>query len=437
MKNYNQILSVFFLIFSGILNAQVGIGNLDPNISSILDVTSTTQGILVPRMTSIERNNVASPAQGLLMYNTTDQGFNYIQSETIAPALPDWKDALYALKYNEQFESSENTMTLSTDVLVPSMSFSATAQSANYLVQFSAEYVIIPEDVLHEAKLSFDSSLITLNNLGTGAGPVGYQSLMPTNPTLTDGNNGVSVGPGVYSYLTAIVLAGELILSGNATDLFVFKISGALSSNSTAKITLSGGALASNVFWICAATVDLEDTTTMVGTLIAGAATSITDCTVQGRILVNGAALSIVNSSISIPLIGGVMSPLGRIEDFALYSSTGAISNAGLSTITGDIGTNLGLITNFVTGTVGNTAVVNGEVHLGTNIGTANFSVYKNGIQIPSSLRTRKSNVNTVEISLQTIARTVLKDQLVEVKCNVKSGDLKLTNKKLSFLKLR
>ena len=432
MKNYTKFLSVFFLILSGIINAQVGIGNIDPHSSSILDIKSTTQGILVPRMTTIQRNAVTSPAQGLLIYNTDDSVFNYIQSETTLPVLPDWKDALYALKYNEQYEPAENTMTLTTDVPVPNIGFTATAaaQSANYLVQFSAEYAIIPEEVLTTAKSSFDSSLITLNNLGAGPSH---------NISLTNGNNGVSVGPGVYSYATAIALGGELKLSGSATDLFVFKITGALSSNASAKITLLGEALASNVFWICAATVDLLGTTggTMKGTLIASAATSITGCTVEGRILVKAGALSIVNSTISIPQVGGQLSPLGRIEDFALYSSSGAISNTGSSIITGDIGTNLGLITNFVTGDLNETAVVNGTVHKGINIGTANFSVYNNGSQIPSSLRTRTSDVNTTEISLQTIAKTVLEGQKIEVKCNVKSGTLKLTNKKLSILKLR
>jgi hypothetical protein len=33
---------------------------------------STTRGFLPPRMTSTERNNIATPATGLVVYNTTD-----------------------------------------------------------------------------------------------------------------------------------------------------------------------------------------------------------------------------------------------------------------------------------------------------------------------------------------------------------------------------
>jgi hypothetical protein len=47
--------------------------------SAILHVTSTTKGFLPPRMTTTQRNAIASPAAGLIIYNTTDnkhQGWN-------------------------------------------------------------------------------------------------------------------------------------------------------------------------------------------------------------------------------------------------------------------------------------------------------------------------------------------------------------------------
>jgi len=48
----------------------VGIGTSGPTGSAILDVSSTTQGALVPRMNTTQMNNIASPANGLLIYNT-------------------------------------------------------------------------------------------------------------------------------------------------------------------------------------------------------------------------------------------------------------------------------------------------------------------------------------------------------------------------------
>jgi hypothetical protein len=40
--------------------------------SSILTMESTTQGFLPPRMTTTQRNAIASPATGLMIYNSTD-----------------------------------------------------------------------------------------------------------------------------------------------------------------------------------------------------------------------------------------------------------------------------------------------------------------------------------------------------------------------------
>lgn len=50
---------------------KTGIGTASPNVSSILDITSTTLGFLQPRMTTTQRNAIATPATGLQVYNTT------------------------------------------------------------------------------------------------------------------------------------------------------------------------------------------------------------------------------------------------------------------------------------------------------------------------------------------------------------------------------
>jgi LruC domain-containing protein len=54
---------------------------------------------------------------------------------------------------------------------------------------------------------------------------------------------------------------------------------------------------------------------------------------------------------------------LGSISDFTLYSISGAVSNVGISDITGDIGTNLGLITGF-----GPPSVLNGSIQNANSI---------------------------------------------------------------------
>ncbi len=49
----------------------IGIANATPDASAILDITSTTKGLLPPRMTTVQMNAIASPATGLMIYDTT------------------------------------------------------------------------------------------------------------------------------------------------------------------------------------------------------------------------------------------------------------------------------------------------------------------------------------------------------------------------------
>jgi hypothetical protein len=48
----------------------VGIGTTTPNASARLDVTSSTQGFLPPRMTTTQRDAIVSPVAGLTIYCT-------------------------------------------------------------------------------------------------------------------------------------------------------------------------------------------------------------------------------------------------------------------------------------------------------------------------------------------------------------------------------
>ena len=61
--------SILFLAFYT-LQSQVGIGTETPEASSVLDINSTSKGLLVPRMTQIQKNAILNPATGLLLYQT-------------------------------------------------------------------------------------------------------------------------------------------------------------------------------------------------------------------------------------------------------------------------------------------------------------------------------------------------------------------------------
>lgn len=58
----------------------VGIGTASPNAAALLDLNSTTRGFLLPRMTTSQRDLIASPPNGLVIYNTTLNKFQGVES---------------------------------------------------------------------------------------------------------------------------------------------------------------------------------------------------------------------------------------------------------------------------------------------------------------------------------------------------------------------
>ncbi|WP_347926351.1 cell wall anchor protein [Pontimicrobium sp. SW4] len=77
--NFKKILLVLLItIFSNIsVTAQIGIGTSAPDASSILDMTSTTQGVLAPRMTTAQRLAISNPAKGLLVFDIDSNSFYF------------------------------------------------------------------------------------------------------------------------------------------------------------------------------------------------------------------------------------------------------------------------------------------------------------------------------------------------------------------------
>jgi hypothetical protein len=113
-------LIVIMLAFACIkLNAQntfpasgsTGIGTSAPNASSILEVKSTTKGILTPRMTKAQRDLIASPATGLLIFQTNSTpGFYFFDGSV-------WKAVSSTSFPNKTLSNLTGPTKLNTDLL--------------------------------------------------------------------------------------------------------------------------------------------------------------------------------------------------------------------------------------------------------------------------------------------------------------------------------
>jgi hypothetical protein len=84
MKNLKIICSVVLIVATQIVFAQIGVGTSNPDASALLDVTSTSKGLLVPRIS--DNNLINNPALGLTIFNTTSNKLEI----NIGIAIPNW-----------------------------------------------------------------------------------------------------------------------------------------------------------------------------------------------------------------------------------------------------------------------------------------------------------------------------------------------------------
>ncbi|WP_342088122.1 hypothetical protein [Dyadobacter sp. OTU695] len=90
-------LTALLVLMALAADAQVGIGTTMPDASAQLDVTSDKKGVLVPRLTTVQRTAILTPADGLLVYDTDAKGFWYFKNGTGWVAI---NNAAFTLPYS-------------------------------------------------------------------------------------------------------------------------------------------------------------------------------------------------------------------------------------------------------------------------------------------------------------------------------------------------
>lgn len=84
----NLVLPAVIFTTATAQNAAINADGSNPDNSAMLDVKSTTKGLLIPRMTAAQKNAISSPAMSLLLYQTDNTtGFYYNMG---TPASPNW-----------------------------------------------------------------------------------------------------------------------------------------------------------------------------------------------------------------------------------------------------------------------------------------------------------------------------------------------------------
>jgi len=321
-------------------------------------------------------------------------------------------EGTYSVSFSSQFNNSNNT------VITTASSFTGTAQSVLDLQAAYEELMAIPA-----------TNSTHVPAMGTGE----------------------TILPGVYSFIAAASIAGTLTLDaqGDPNAVFIFKIGGAFAVGAASTIVLANGAEARNVFWVSEGAPSIGAACIIKGTMIAhaGAGAIGAGSDLEGRMFSIAGALTFGPSIAKVP-IGISPINLRSLSSFALFTSSGAVSNTADSTITGNIGTNLGVVTgleiSIVTGSVyTSSSLVVPTIPITTTTFTENnnkvnasFGIYQNNILIPSSLKTLISTANASNVSLQAIA-TVDGTQPIEVRWKTGSDKITMGNRILTVIKVQ
>ncbi|HUM51715.1 MAG TPA: ice-binding family protein [Chitinophagales bacterium] len=92
--------------------------------------------------------------------------------------------------------------------------------------------------------------------------------------------------PGVYKWTNSVTIPSTIVISGSASDVWIFQIQGTLSVSSSVNIVLSGGAKAENIFWQVNGETTLANNSNFKGIILSMSGITLkTGATFAGRAL--------------------------------------------------------------------------------------------------------------------------------------------------------
>lgn len=117
--------------------------------------------------------------------------------------------------------------------------------------------------------------------LNLGAGTIGGKTLLS----------------GLYKWSSSVNIPTDITISGSPTDIFIFQVAGTLKMSSGVRVTLEGGALAKNIFWVVSDAVTFGTTSHFEGNILGQTGINMqTGASINGRMLAQTAVTLQMNT---------------------------------------------------------------------------------------------------------------------------------------------
>ena len=345
MKQIFTLLAVVLLTVTTF--AQVGIGTTTPEASAALDITSTTKGLLIPRMTNVQRQAISNPVAGLMVYVTDFVGGTFLfyngtdwkeLSLTQARTAPGDPTITGVASGDEQVTVSFTAPSSNGGSAITSYTATSSPGGLTGTVAQSGDGTIIVTGLTNGTGYTF--TVTATNTIGTSAASAASSSLTPlgapSSPTITgvaSGDEQVAV-----SFTAPSSNGGSAITSYTATSS-PGGLTGTVSPSGDGTITVTG--LTNGTPYTFAVTA-----TNAIGTSVASAASS--------------SVTPLAPSSPSSPTITGVASGDEQVTvSFTAPSSNGGSAIASY-TATSSPGGLTGTVSQSGDGTITVTGLTNG-----------------------------------------------------------------------------
>jgi hypothetical protein len=218
MKKGVLVLMLFLVFLNG--KAQTGIGTTTPNASAKLDVFATDKGFLAPRMTATQRAAIASPANGLLVFQTDGVSGFYVNTGTSSAAVwtrinMDWTRSGNDISYTAGNVSIAGNLTGGN---------AATSKLSGFVSNISTEASNRAIAVTDNGMILRCTSAITLSLPTTGI-PEGFNCMILQSGTgqvtfsgTFSNRNSFTKTAGQYAIATILYVGGVYIVSGEMSN---------------------------------------------------------------------------------------------------------------------------------------------------------------------------------------------------------------------------